>query len=78
MRWPHWLCEPDNVTPCPLRIMGTLAITGYHGLLAFMLGHQHAALTMADLGTYLDHMSIAGGSFGAAIGAKSLMKADAK
>ena len=78
MYWPKWLCESDNATLCPVRMMGTMGIVGYHALLGFMLGHQHAALSMADLGTYMQQMSTAGVAFGVGIGAKSVMKGDAQ
>lgn len=71
------LTEPDGVTFCPLRVTALVAVAGYHAIVAYMAGFQHVTLTMADCGSYLDHLTAAGLGFGGAIGAKSLMKADA-
>lgn len=71
------LTEPDGVTLCPVRVTGLAAVAGYHGLLAFMVGYQHTALTMADLTSYMRDMSVLGTSLGVGVGAKAVMKADA-
>jgi hypothetical protein len=69
--------EPDGATLCPTRVAGGLAISGYHGLLGFMLAHQHYMLTIADLGQYSQHMTILGSAVGVAVGIKSVLKGDA-
>lgn len=71
------LTEPDGVTFCPLRVTALVAVAGYHALVAYMLAFQHVALTMSDCGLYLTHLTTAGLGFGGAMGAKSIMKADA-
>ena len=71
------LTEADGQTLCPVRVTALAAVAGYHGLLAFMVGHQHVTLAMADLGSYLHDMSLAGAALGVGVGAKAVMKADA-
>lgn len=69
--------EPDGITLCPVRVIGGIAIAGYHGLVVFMVAHQHVTLGMTDCGLYLQHMTIAGTALGVGVGAKSVMKGDA-
>lgn len=71
------LTEKDNVTQCPIRIgvVGTGVM--YHLTAAWMVFGQHASIDMALLGQYIHHMSELSLASGVAIGAKSVMKADA-
>ena len=79
MEWLHKLwTEPDNKTPCPLRVVGLSSVAVYHGLFGWMLAGQHAIITTQVLSTYVDNMSTLVGVVGVAIGAKSIMKGDAK
>lgn len=71
------LTEADGVTLCPVRVTALTAVAGYHSLLAFMVGYQHVALSMADLTSYMRDMSVLGTSLGVGVGAKAVMKADA-
>jgi hypothetical protein len=77
-RFMQTVTEADGVTLCPVRITALLAVTGYHSLIAFMLGYQHVSLGMADCGLYIQHMSLLGTSLGIGVGAKSIMKGDAQ
>jgi biotin transporter BioY len=71
------LTEKDNVTQCPVRmgVVGTGVM--YHVGAAWMVMGQHAALDMTLLGQYIHHMSELALASATAIGAKSVMKADA-
>lgn len=71
------LTEPDGTTLCPLRVTALAAVAGYHGLVGYLVGIQHTAITMADCGLYAQHMATLGTTLGVAIGAKSVLKGDA-
>lgn len=74
--WRNIITEPDNVTLCPVKIVMLAAGVIYHGLIGFAVGFQHLVLSFDMMGEYLQHMTILGVAFGAAVGAKSLMKGD--
>lgn len=71
------ITERDNATPCPVRIGWIGAGAIYHVAAAWMVFGQHAAIDIAVLGQYVDHMVKLVLTGGAAIGAKSILKADA-
>jgi hypothetical protein len=75
--WRNATTERDNSTTCPVRI-GAVATAGvYHVAAVWMVIGQSTHLDIATLGAYVQHMCTLIGVTGGAIGAKSLMKADA-
>jgi hypothetical protein len=69
--------EPDNQTPCPVRVLTGIAALTYHAGAAagICVGALH--LDIATLGAYLQHMAMLIGVGGASVGAKSVLKGDA-
>lgn len=69
--------EPDNETPCPVRIATGLTNIVYHvaAMFGIYLGILH--LDISTLGMYLQHMATLIGVGSISIGTKSIMKGDA-
>jgi hypothetical protein len=78
MNWPKFLCEPDNVTLCPVRAFFVGVGAVYHAAVGFMVFGQHSPIGIEMLGSYINHMTLLGGTTAGGIGAKSILKGDAK
>lgn len=76
--WKEATTERDGVTKCPVRLgaIGTAVI--YHVAALWMVFGQKAAVDVAMLGQYVQHMSTLIGVAAVGIGAKSVMKGDAQ
>lgn len=70
--------EPDNRTPCPVRI-GTLGVAmAYHVGVAWMVFSQGDHVTQVGLGLYVQHMCYLIGFGAGGVGIKSVLGGDAK
>lgn len=76
-RCPRLLCESDNITPCPVRIVAAIAMGIYHFGIIYVVGVEHTVVAFSSLSDYLKDMAILVGATGPAIGLKSYMHGDA-
>jgi hypothetical protein len=72
------LTESDNQTICPVRAATAVAGALYHAAAAYGVYAGSVHIDIASLGQYMNHMMTLVGVGGGAIGAKSVMKGDAK
>lgn len=70
--------EPNNTTPCPVRVLAGVTALTYHASAAAGIWHGSLHLDIATLGAYMQHMTMLIGVGGAAVGAKSVLKGDAQ
>lgn len=76
MGWPKILCEPDNVTPCPVRVVLSGATAVYHAAATYGFIFKGIAFDIETLGKYLEHMCLVGGTMAGGTGIKSVLKGD--
>jgi hypothetical protein len=73
----HMMSEGDNVTLCPVRILGAVMVGIYHLGASVGVATGKINLDMGALGEYVRQMIEFIGTIAASVGAKSLMRADA-
>lgn len=76
MKWPKILCEPDNVTPCPVRVGGAAVGIFYHAGVGYILGIERLSMGFPELSMYCTHMMGLLSTIGIGVGIKSACKGD--